>query len=126
MGYLDDDGFLFLVDRKKDMVISGGENVASSEVERVIYSLPKVEEAAVVGLPDELWGERVVAVVVLSEGETLTLQELQVYCRDKIGGFKIPKQLFVVDTMPRTASGKILKRELREQLTHQAQDSSSL
>lgn len=116
MGYLDDDGFLFLVDRKKDMVISGGENVASSEVERVIYSLDEVEEAAVVGLPDEQWGERVVAVVVLREGNSLTLPELQAHCRDKIGGFKIPKQLFVVDALPRTASGKVLKRELREQL----------
>lgn len=122
MGYLDDDGFLFLVDRKKDMVISGGENVASSEVERVIYSLDKVEDAAVVGLPDEQWGERVVAVVVLREGETLTLAELQAHCRNKIGGFKIPKQLFVVDMLPRTASGKVLKRDLREQLVHQAPD----
>jgi fatty-acyl-CoA synthase len=125
MGYLDDDGFLFLVDRKKDMVISGGENVASSEVERVIYSLDKVEEAAVVGLPDEQWGERVVAVVVLREGETLTLAELQAYCRNKIGGFKIPKQLFVVDVLPRTASGKVLKRDLRELLVHQPQDTGS-
>ena len=126
MGYLDDDGFLFLVDRKKDMVITGGENVASSEVERVIYSLDKVEEAAVVGLPDEQWGERVVAIVVLREGETLTLSELQTYCRHKIGGFKIPKQLFVVDVLPRTASGKVLKRELRERLIHQRQETSSL
>jgi fatty-acyl-CoA synthase len=126
MGYLDEDGFLFLVDRKKDMVISGGENIASSEVERVIYSLDKIEEAAVVGLPDDQWGERVVAVVVLREGETLTLTELQAYCRQKIGGFKIPKQLFVVDVLPRTASGKILKRDLREQLIRQLPEAEDI
>jgi fatty-acyl-CoA synthase len=116
MGYLDEDGFLYLVDRKKDMVISGGENIASSEVERVLYQLDVVEEAAVVGLPDERWGERVVAVVVPREGRTLTLEALQEYCRGKIGGFKIPKQLILLEALPRNPSGKVLKRVLREQL----------
>ncbi|MCJ9711988.1 AMP-binding protein, partial [Bordetella hinzii] len=116
MGYLDEDGFLFLVDRKKDMVISGGENIASSEVERVLYQLPQVEEAAVIGLPDERWGERVVAVVVPREGVPLTLEAVQAHCRGKLGGFKIPKQLIVVDALPRNPSGKVLKRVLRDQL----------
>lgn len=117
MGYLDDDGFLFLVDRKKDMVISGGENIASSEVERVIYQLDIIEEAAVIGLPDERWGERVVAVVVLRDGATLTLEALQAHCRGKLGGFKIPKQLIVTDALTRNPSGKVLKRVLRDQLS---------
>lgn len=121
MGYLDEDGFLFLVDRKKDMVISGGENIASSEVERVIYQLDIIEEAAVIGLPDERWGERVVAVVVLREGATLTLDALQTHCRGKIGGFKIPKQLILTDALARNPSGKVLKRVLRDQLTDSAQ-----
>lgn len=116
MGYLDEEGFLFLVDRKKDMVISGGENIASSEVERVLYQLPQVEEAAVIGLPDERWGERVVAVVVPREGAPLTLEAVQAHCRGKLGGFKIPKQLIVVDALPRNPSGKVLKRVLRDQL----------
>ncbi|MVW70976.1 AMP-binding protein [Bordetella sp. 15P40C-2] len=117
MGYLDEDGFLFLVDRKKDMVISGGENIASSEVERVIYQLDIVEEAAVIGLPDEKWGERVVAVVVLRDGASLTLEDLQAHCRGKLGGFKIPKQLIITDALARNPSGKVLKRVLRDQLS---------
>lgn len=117
MGYLDEDGFLFLVDRKKDMVISGGENIASSEVERVIYQLDIVEEAAVIGLPDDKWGERVVAVVVLREGASLTLEALQTHCRGKLGGFKIPKQLIITDALARNPSGKVLKRVLRDQLS---------
>lgn len=114
MGYLDEDGFLFLVDRKKDMIISGGENIASSEVERVIYQLDIVEEAAVIGLPDEQWGERVTAVVVLREGASLTLEELKAHCRGKLGSFKMPRELIVTDALPRNPSGKILKRSLRD------------
>lgn len=121
MGYLDEDGFLFLVDRKKDMVISGGENIASSEVERVIYQLDIIEEAAVIGLPDERWGECVVAVVVVREGATLTLEALQAHCRGKLGGFKIPKRLIVTDALVRNPSGKVLKRVLRDQLTDQSE-----
>lgn len=122
MGYLDEDGFLFLVDRKKDMVISGGENIASSEVERVLYQLPDIEEAAVIGLPDAKWGERVVAVAVLREGATLTLDALQAHCRGKIGGFKIPRQLVVLEALPRNPSGKVLKRVLRDELAAQHED----
>ncbi|MGB6103126.1 MAG: AMP-binding protein [Pusillimonas sp.] len=122
MGYLDEDGFLYLVDRKKDMVISGGENIASSEVERVLYQLQDIEEAAVIGLPDQKWGERVVAVAVLREGATLTLETLQAHCRGKIGGFKIPRQLVVLDALPRNPSGKVLKRVLRDDLAAQHED----
>jgi len=116
MGYLDVDGFLYLTDRKKDMIISGGENIASSEVERVIYELPEVEEAAVVGLADPTWGECVTAAVVLRQGATLTLEQLRAHCAGKLAGFKNPKKLVVCDTLPRNPSGKVLKRELRRQL----------
>lgn len=117
MGHLDADGFLYLTDRKKDMIISGGENIASSEVERVLYQLAEVAEAAVVGLPDERWGERVVAVVVLRPDATLTIEQLRAHCDGLLGGFKVPKQLVVLDALPRNPSGKVLKRVLREELT---------
>ena len=118
VGYLDADGFLYLTDRKQDMIISGGENIASSEVERVLYQLPQVAEAAAVGLPDERWGESVTAVVVLRPGTTLTLEQLRTHCDGKLGGFKTPKQLVIRDALPRNPSGKVLKRVLRDELSH--------
>lgn len=114
VGYLDEDGFLFLTDRKKDLIISGGENIASSEVERVIYEMPEVLEAAVVGRPDEQWGETPVAVVVLRPGEALDLERLTAHCREHLAGFKVPKDLITTDALPRNPSGKVLKRELRD------------
>lgn len=117
VGHLDAEGFLYLTDRKKDMIISGGENIASSEVERVLYQLPQVVEAAVVGLPDERWGERVTAVVVLRPGSELTLEQLRAHCEGRLGSFKSPKQLVVREAIPRNPSGKVLKRILRDELT---------
>jgi fatty-acyl-CoA synthase len=116
IGYLDGDGFLYLTDRKKDMIISGGENIASSEVERVIYELPQVREVAVIGLPDERWGEKPVAIVVLAEGAALAQSELETHCRSRLAGYKVPKHLIVRDSLPRNPSGKVLKRLLREEL----------
>jgi fatty-acyl-CoA synthase len=116
VGYLDDDGFLYLTDRKKDMIISGGENIASSEVERVIYDLPEVREVAVIGLRDTRWGERPVAIVVLAEGASLELAALTKHCRARLASFKVPKQLIIRDSLPRNPSGKILKRVLRAEL----------
>jgi fatty-acyl-CoA synthase len=116
VGYLDNDGFLYLTDRKKDMIISGGENIASSEVERVIYELPQVREVAVVGVPDQRWGEKPVAVVVLAENAALELSELAAHCRARLAGFKVPKQLIIRDSLPRNPSGKVLKRMLRAEL----------
>jgi len=116
VGYLDDDGFLYLTDRKKDMIISGGENIASSEVERVIYELPQVREVAVIGLRDERWGEKPVAIVVLADGSSLALPDLTDHCRAKLAGFKVPKQLIIRDSLPRNPSGKVLKRVLRAEL----------
>jgi len=117
VGHLDADGFLFLTDRKKDMIISGGENIASSEVERVLYQLPQVAEAAAIGLPDTTWGERVTAVVVLRPGTSLTLDQLRTHCEGRLGSFKTPKQLVVRNDLPRNPSGKVLKRVLRGELT---------
>jgi fatty-acyl-CoA synthase len=116
IGYLDDDGFLYLTDRKKDMIISGGENIASSEVERVIYEMPQVREVAVIGMPDPRWGERPVAVVVLTDNAALELSDLAEHCRKRLAAFKVPKQLIIRDHLPRNPSGKVLKRVLRAQL----------
>jgi fatty-acyl-CoA synthase len=125
VGHLDAEGFLYLTDRRKDMIISGGENIASSEVERVVYELPQVLDAAVVGVADPAWGERPVAVVVLKPGATLTLEVLQTHCRGKLAGFKVPKDLLVRGELPRNPSGKILKRALREEIAKQTATSSS-
>lgn len=114
MGYLDDDGFLFLTDRKKDMIISGGENIASSELERVIFTMPQVQDVAVIGKPDERWGEVPVAVIVLRPKATLDLDQLVEFCRAQLAGFKCPKDILIVDDLPRNPSGKVLKRVLRD------------
>jgi acyl-CoA synthetase (AMP-forming)/AMP-acid ligase II len=116
IGYLDADGFLFLTDRKKDMIISGGENIASSEVERLIFQLPQVSDVAVIGVPDPRWGEVPAAVVVLKEGAQLDLATLERHCRAQLAGFKIPKRLVIRESLPRNPSGKVLKRLLRETL----------
>jgi fatty-acyl-CoA synthase len=116
VGHLDADGFLYLTDRKKDMIISGGENIASSEVERVIYELPAVREVAVVGMPDERWGEKPVAVVVLAENTALDLPLLANHCRSRLANFKVPRELVIRDSLPRNPSGKVLKRVLRAEL----------
>ncbi len=119
VGYLDAEGFLFLTDRKKDMIISGAENVASSEVERVLFEMPGILEAAVIGLPDERWGERVVAVVVPRAGASITEEALRAHCRSRLAAYKVPKQLVLSDALPRNPSGKVLKRVLRESLRAQ-------
>jgi long-chain acyl-CoA synthetase len=113
MGYIDDGGFVFLVDRAKDMIVSGGENVYCSEVEEVLYKHPAVLEAAVFGVPDDQWGEAVHAVIVLrSEVQS---DELIVFCRQHIAGYKIPKAISFSDKeLPKSGPGKILKRQLRE------------
>jgi acyl-CoA synthetase (AMP-forming)/AMP-acid ligase II len=115
-GYMDDNGYVFVVDRIKDMIITGGENVYSLEVENVIGKHPSVATCAVIGLPDEKWGERVHAVIVLQPGTTVTLEELMELSRTEIAGYKIPRSVSFVDAMPLSAAGKILKRELRAQV----------
>lgn len=115
IGYLDKDGFLYLTDRAKDMILTGAENVASSEVEAVIYKMPQVAEVAVIGLPDDKWGERVVAVVVPNPGQSLTLQDVESHCRQHLAGFKVPRDIRVKESLPRNPSGKVLKRVLRDE-----------
>jgi len=115
VGYLDADGFLFLTDRKKDLIISGGENIASSEVERVLYMLPEIKEVAVIGVPDERWGETPVAVVVFNSGQVLDPDQVKKHCGQHLAGFKVPKRVILRDALPRNPSGKVLKRSLREE-----------
>lgn len=114
LGYLDAAGYLYLVDRAKDMIISGGENVYSIEVEDAVLAHPAVLEAAVVGVPDDQWGERVHALVVLRPGTELTLDDLLTHCKGRIAGYKCPRSLDVVDEFPKSGAGKILKRALRD------------
>jgi fatty-acyl-CoA synthase len=114
VGIRDDDGYLFIVDRLKDLIISGGENIAGSEVERVLYEHDSVLEAAVVARPDDRWGEVPVAFVVLREGATVSANELLERCRAQLARFKVPKDVSFIDALPRNPSGKVLKRELRE------------
>jgi acyl-CoA synthetase (AMP-forming)/AMP-acid ligase II len=116
IGYLDDEGFLFITDRKKDMIISGGENIASSEVERVIYQIPEVAECAIIGLPDPKWGERPVAVIVARPGANLSAEDIVARCKANLAGFKVPKEIHFRDAIPRNPSGKVLKRVLREEM----------
>ncbi|NCL74092.1 long-chain-fatty-acid--CoA ligase [Rhodococcus sp. YH1] len=116
LGRADADGFITLVDRKKDMIISGGENVYPIEVEQVLYRHPAVSEVAVIGVPDEKWGETVVAVVV-PEGDGIDEAELIDYTRNRIAHFKCPRRVVFVEELPYTATGKLLKRTLREQFT---------
>ncbi|MCX7982044.1 MAG: acyl-CoA synthetase [Syntrophales bacterium] len=116
LGRFDEDGYLYVVDRKKDMIKTGGENVASREVEEVIYQHPAVAEVAVIGLPDPKWIEMVTAVVVLKTGMNIMEKELIEFCRERLAGFKCPKKIIFLDQLPKNPSGKILKRELKETL----------
>ena len=113
IGVRDEDGYLFIVDRLKDMIVSGGENIAGSEVERVLYEHDAVVEAAVVARPDSRWGEVPVAFVVVRDGASVTADDLIGHCRTQLAGFKVPKEITFLDALPRNPSGKVLKRELR-------------
>ena len=115
VGRLDEQGYLYLLDRSKDMIISGGENIYSTEVEDAIYTHPAVLEATVFGIPSDRWGEAVHAVVVLREGAAATAEELIAHCRDRIAGYKVPGSVeFTSEPLPKSGPGKVLKRELRE------------
>ena len=117
IGQADQDGYVYVVDRLKDMVITGGENVYPAEVEAVLYHHPAIAEVAVLGTPHEQWGEAVTAVVALNPGAALTLEELSAFARDKLAGYKIPLRLEFLDALPRNPAGKVLKYQLLEQLT---------
>jgi O-succinylbenzoate-CoA ligase len=114
LGTVDEDGFVYIHDRKKDMIISGGENVYPAEIESVLTGHPQIKEAAVIGLPSEKWGESVAAIVVLKDGESSSVEGILDFCQGKLARFKQPKTVEFVDEIPRNPTGKILKRLLRE------------
>jgi acyl-CoA synthetase (AMP-forming)/AMP-acid ligase II len=116
IGRLDEDGYLFILDRKKDLIISGGENIASPEVERVLYEHSAVLECAVVGRPDDRWGEVPVAFVVLKPGSPVEVADLLAHCAERLARFKVPKDVRLLEELPRNPSGKVLKRVLRARL----------
>ena len=124
IGYQDADGYFYILDRVTDMIVTGGENVYSGEVEAVIYEHPAVREAAVFGIPDPQWGELVMACVVLKPGKTLSEDELIAHCRRSLANYKIPRRVeFSESELPKSGSGKILKRILRERFwAHQDRD----
>jgi len=114
MGYIDDEGYLFLVDRKADMIVTGGENVYPKETEDVLYEHPAVMECAVVSAPDTKWGERVQAAVVLKEGQKATSEELIEHCRKRLAGYKCPKAIEFWEALPKTPIGKILRKDVKK------------
>lgn len=117
VGKIDEEGFLYIMDRIKDMIISGGENIASPEVEKIIYELPQVLEVAVIGIPHPKWLEVPKAYVVLKKGTELGEKEIIQHCSEKMAKFKVPKEIEFIDSLPRNPSGKVLKRKLREMHT---------
>jgi long-chain acyl-CoA synthetase len=112
-GYLDEDGYLFLTDRIKDMIVTGGENVYPIEVEEALSYHPAVAEVAVIGVPDERWGEAVTALVVSHPDGVTSAADLVAFARERLAGYKLPRSIDFVDELPRTPSGKVLKHELR-------------
>ena len=114
MGRYDEKGYIYIVDRKRDMIVSGGENIFPREVEEILYRHPAVQEAAVIGVPDPYWVEKVHAMIVLKKGASVSGQELIDFCERNLARFKAPKSVEFVDALPKSPAGKILKRELRE------------
>jgi acyl-CoA synthetase (AMP-forming)/AMP-acid ligase II len=114
LGYFDSEGFIFLVDRKRDVIISGAFNIYPKEIEDAIVTHPKVKDVAVIGVPDEKWGEAVKAVVVPKEGVEVTEAEIIDYCRDRLAGIKKPKSVDFIGDIPRNPYGKVIKTTLRE------------
>ena len=112
-GWMDEEGYLYLAGRSDDMIIRGGENISPEEIEDVLRSCPKIEEAAVIGVPDPEWGQEPRAIVVLKKGESATAGEIMEYCRDRLAGFKRPRSVVFLDSLPRNQMGKILKKELK-------------
>ena len=114
-GYFDEEGYIYLTGRADDLIVRGGENISPEEVENVLYTHPKIEEAAVIGVPDQEWGQQPRAVVVLKKGQTTTPEEMIEYCRERLAGFKRPRSVVFVDQLPKTSTGKIMRKTIREQ-----------
>jgi fatty-acyl-CoA synthase len=113
-GRVDDDGYLYIQDRVKDMIVSGAENVYPREIEEVLFAHDAVADAAVIGIPDEKWGEAVLAFIVRAAGADVSAEELLEYCRGQLAGYKQPRGIEFLDELPRNPSGKVLKKDLRE------------
>jgi acyl-CoA synthetase (AMP-forming)/AMP-acid ligase II len=126
MGWIDEDGYIFLAGRKDDMIIRGGENIAPAEVESVIYAHPDVDEAAVIGVADEEWGQRVGAVVVPRPGSSLTADAVIAFCKQRLASFKAPEIVCFLAELPKNQMGKVLKKDLRAQLEWKADGEESL
>ena len=118
LAYLDEEGYIFIVDRKKDIIIVSGLNVYPREVEEILYQHPAVKEAAVIGKPDKKRGETVRAFVVVKEGRKLNKKDLIVFLKANLASYKLPREIIEIETLPKNATGKILKKELRETQTH--------
>ena len=116
LGFLDDEGYLYVTERKEDLIICGGENVYPAEVEAVLVAHPSVEDAGVIGMPDAEWGQVVAAAVRPRPGVRLTEADVQIFCRDRLAGYKIPRRVWFVDDLPRSPSGKLIRRMLRDQV----------
>jgi fatty-acyl-CoA synthase len=122
LGIIDEEGYITVVDRKKDMIKTGGENVASREVEETIYRMPGVSEVAVIGLTHPYWIEAVTAVIVPKDGQTLTENDVIAFCKEHMAHFKVPKAVVITDALPKNPSGKLLKRELRTRYENMLKD----
>src|SRR5690625_1999757 len=115
LGIMDEEGYIEIVDRKKDIIISGGVNVSSREVEETIYLMPEVAEVAVIGVPDDYWGEAITAIIITKEGHMLTEQTVVDFCKEQLPSFKTPKYVYFQETLPKNPSGKVLKKDLRDE-----------
>jgi O-succinylbenzoic acid--CoA ligase len=113
IGYLDGEGYLYVLDRRVDLIVSGGENIYPAEVEAVLHAHPAVAEAAVYGVADDTWGQRVAAAIVVRAGERIGEQEIVAFCRERLAAYKVPSRINLVDALPRNAAGKLLRRRLR-------------
>jgi long-chain acyl-CoA synthetase len=121
----DEDGYFYIVDRKKDLILTAGYNVYPREVEEVLYQHPQVLEAAVIGLPDKVRGEKVTAYVVLKSGETAKASEIRTFCRERLAPYKVPRAVHFRDELPKSMAGKVLRRALREEELAQMQHHSN-
>jgi long-chain acyl-CoA synthetase len=113
IGYMDEDGYFYITDRKKDIIIRGGENVSPREVEEVLLEIPQIMDAGVIGIPDKVYGEEIKAFCVLRKGETLGTGDIIAYCKGKLPTYKVPKAVQIVEALPKNMLGKLLRAELR-------------
>jgi long-chain acyl-CoA synthetase len=124
IAYMDEQGYFYIVDRKKDMILSAGYNVYPREVEEILYQHPQVLEAAVVGLPDGLRGEKITAYIVLKPGEKAKAADIRSFCRDRLAPYKQPRNVVFRDTLPKSLAGKVLRRELREEALNASEETN--